>query len=251
MPLPDRPPPAAGVITGHRELVLWRAGVPVLVAKVEQYAERAVTTPHGILVLGPRKAVLVRPGGEQVLLATVPDSKIALSADGRQVAIAGVDLSDQPKFVLCLADLASGSVASVECLAMPSVDALRDSVVYYRVRTRNQDRRAAMAWAPGNAPVPSPPPTRPGPGVAAALADAPGSYVVTGTEGTPLTETGMRFGPHIAPGGRWLYDFRRHPGHPVRGRSPRRCCRSVASLADPGRMRHRAGRQSPQTPWNG
>jgi hypothetical protein len=78
----------------------------------------------------------------------VPDSKIALSADGRLVAIAGVDLSDQPKFVLCVADLADGSIAGVECLAMPSVDALRGGVVYYRARTGDQDGRADLASAP-------------------------------------------------------------------------------------------------------
>lgn len=208
--LPDGSPPAAGVITGHRELLVWQDGAPVLVAKVEQYAERAMTTPYGILVFGPRKAVLVRPDGEQVLLAAVPDSKIALSADGRQLAIAGVDLGDQPKFVLRLADLADGSVSSLECLAMPSVDALREGVVYYRVRTGDQDKRAAMAWAPGSAPVPAPSPARPGPRVAAALADGD-AYVLTGTEGTPLTETGMRFGPYLSPGGRWLYGFRQRP----------------------------------------
>jgi hypothetical protein len=183
----------------------------VLVAKVEQYAERAITTPHGILVLGPRKAVLVRPGGEQVLLATVPDSNIALSADGHQVAIAGVDLSDQPKFMLRVADLADGSVSSVECLALPAVDALVDGVVYYRVRSGDQDGRVAMTWAPGSPPVPAPSPARPGPRVAAALSAAAGPYVVTGTEGTPLTEAGLRFGPHLAPGGRWLYGFLQQP----------------------------------------
>jgi len=43
--LPDGPPPAAGIITSNRELVVWRAGVPEVLAKVEQYAERAVATP--------------------------------------------------------------------------------------------------------------------------------------------------------------------------------------------------------------
>jgi hypothetical protein len=210
-PLAEGAPPAAGVITGHRELVVWHADACVLLAKVEQYAERAVTTPHGILVLGPRKAVLVRPDGEQVLLATVPDSRIALSADGRQVALAGVDLSDQPKFVLYLADLADGSVSSVDCPAMPSVDALRHGMVYYRVRTGAQDERTALAWAPGSAPVPAESPARPGLRVAAALAAADGSYVVTGTDGTPLTETGMHFGARLAPGGRWLYHFKQRP----------------------------------------
>jgi hypothetical protein len=46
--------------------------------------------------------------------------------------------------------------------------------------------------------------------VSAALAAGSG-YVVTGTEGTPLTETGMRFGPYLSPGGRWLYYFRAQP----------------------------------------
>ncbi|MBV8348006.1 MAG: hypothetical protein JOZ49_10870 [Mycolicibacterium sp.] len=209
--LPDGPPPAAGVITGRGELVIWRAGVPVLLAKVEQYAERAVTTPYGILVLGPRKAELVRPDGAQVLLAAVPDSKIALSSDGRHAAIAGVDLSDQPKFVLCLADLAGESVASVDCLAMPSVDALRDGVTYYRVRTGDQDRRAALAWTPGSAPVSAQSPARPGPQVAAALAASGGPYLATGTDGTPLTECGLHFGAQLAPGGRWLCGFEQHP----------------------------------------
>jgi hypothetical protein len=186
----------------------------VLVAKVEQYAERAVTTPYGILVFGPRKAVLVRPDGEQVLLVTVPDSRIALSADGRRVAIAGVDLPAditlRPRFVLYVADLADGSVSGVNCLAMPSVDALVDGIVYYRARTGDQDKRAAMSWTPGGDPVPAASPTRPGPRVAAALAEAD-PYIVTDTEGTPLTASGMRFGARLSPGGRWLYRFRRQP----------------------------------------
>jgi hypothetical protein len=174
--------------------------------------------------------VLVRPDGEQVRLAGVPDSAIALSADGRQVAIAGVDfpadITARPRFVLYLADLADGTVRGTECLAMPSIDALRDGVVYYRVRTGDQDKRAAMAWAPdggpdgdpdgdpggglGAEPVPMLPPGAPGPRVAAALA-AGDPYVVTGTEGTPLTEIGMGFGARLAPGGRWLYKFTRQP----------------------------------------
>lgn len=208
---PDGPPPAAGVITGRRELLTWQNGKPDLVAKVEQFAGRAVTTPHGILVLGPRTAVLVRPDGERVPLATVPDPRIALSPDRRQVAIAGVDLTGKPAFTLWLADLSDGSASSLTCLALPSVDALRAGTVYYRVRTGDQDKRASMAWTPGSEPVPAESvPGRPGPRVAAALANG-GSFVLTGTEGTPLTETGMRFGPYLSPDRRWLYGFRQRP----------------------------------------
>jgi hypothetical protein len=200
------------VITGHRELLAWQDGAPCLVATVEQYAERAITTPHGILVFGPRTAVLVRPGGEgrggeRVRLAGVPDSAIALSGDGRLVAIAGVDfpadITARPRFVLYLADLSDGTVRGTECLAMPSIDALRDGVVYYRVRTGDQDKRAAMAWEPGRNPVPGLPPGAPGPRVSAALA-AGDPYVVTGTEGTPLTEIGMGFSARPARAGRAL-----------------------------------------------
>jgi hypothetical protein len=214
MPFPEGAPPAAGVVTGHRELLTWQSGAPCLVATVEQYAERAITTPHGILVFGPRTAVLVRPGGEQVRLAGVPDSAIALSADGRLAALAGVDfpsdVTTRPRFVLYRADLADGTVRGTECLAMPSIDALRDGVVYYRVRTGDQGKRAAMAWEPGQEPVPGLPPGAPGPRVSAALA-AGDPYVVTGTEGTPLTEIGLGFGARLAPGGRWLYTFSRPP----------------------------------------
>ncbi|MCL2582100.1 MAG: hypothetical protein FWE35_06565 [Streptosporangiales bacterium] len=182
--LRDGPPPAAGVITGNRELLTWKDGHPEVVAKVEQYAGRAVITPHGILVIGPRTAVLVGPDGTQSLLATVPDPRIALSEDRRRVAIAGVDLTGKPKYMLWTIDLADGTVSGEEHPALP---------------------RAALEETP---------PQWPGPRVAAAMGDGD-SFVLTGTEGTPLTEAGMRFGPYLSPcfpgGRRWLYGFRQRP----------------------------------------
>lgn len=167
------------MITGRRELLVWRAGRPAVVARVEQYAGRAVATPHGILVLGPRTAVLVRPSGEQELLATVPDPHIALSADRSRVAIAGVDFTGKAAYMLWTIDLASGAAVAEEHPRLP---------------------RAVL---PGEGAVP-------GPAVAAALADGD-SYVLTGADGEPLTESGIRFGPYLSPDGRWLYGFRSRP----------------------------------------
>lgn len=179
--LPDGPPPAAGVITGRRELLVWRSGAPEVVARVEQYPGRAVTTPYGILVIGPRTAVLVRPDGSQALLATVPDYRIELSPDGRRVAIAGVDLSAKPRYLQWTVDLADESVSTLEFPSLP---------------------RAELP--------PEASPGRPGPRVAAALADG-GSFVLTDAEGEPLTSSGMRFGPYLSPDRRWLYGFSQRP----------------------------------------
>lgn len=181
---PEGPPPAAGVITGDRSLIVWRDGAPVLVAKVEQYAGRAVATPYGIVVIGPRTAALVRPDGSQAVLATVPDPAIALSADGRQVAIAGVDLSGKPKYMLWTIDLADESVSGLEFPSLP------------RAVLPSGVRSSGVAV--------------PGPRVSAALA-APDAFVLTDAEGTPLTEGGIRFGPYLSPGGDWLYAFSQRP----------------------------------------
>jgi hypothetical protein len=107
--LPYGPPPAAGIVTSNQELVVWRAGLPAVLATVERHAERALATPYGIVVIGSKLAVLVRPNGEQLELAPSPESRAVLSDDGQYIAIASSKLGRRPKFGLYLANLVDGS----------------------------------------------------------------------------------------------------------------------------------------------
>jgi hypothetical protein len=213
-PLPYGPPPAAGIVTSNQELIVWRAGLPEVLAKVERYAERALATPYGIVVIGSKLAVLVRPDGEQRELAPSPDSHAVLSADGQHIAIASSKLGRRPKFGLYLANLADGSAEVLDLPDFFSVDALHDGVVRYGLA--GDDGPACFSWAPGASPAIAPclegeidrlsgtrlTVTEPREFLA-------GDYLVTRPDGTELTVK-RRYDAQesqLSPGGRWLYDF--------------------------------------------
>jgi hypothetical protein len=208
-PLPEGPPPAAGIITSRRELVVWRAGGPEVLAKVEQYAERAVATPYGIAVIGSKRAVLVRPDGEQLELASDPDFRVALSEDGRHLAIASIKFGRRDKFRLCLADLADGSAQVLDCPDNFSIDSLRGGVVTYGMYA--DDEPACFSWAPGRAPWRVPYQEREVDRLTGTYLSRtePGDYLITRPDGAELTVP-RRYDAQdsrLAPGGRWLYDF--------------------------------------------
>ena len=207
--LPDGPPPAAGIITSNRELVVWRAGVPEVLAKVEQYAQQAVATPYGIAVIGSKRAVLVRPDGEQLELASDPEFGVALSEDGRHLAIASIKFGQRDRFRLCLADLADGSAQVLDCPANFSIDSLRGGVVTYGMPVGGEP--AGFSWAPGRAPWPVPYQEREVDRLTGTCfcRTEPGDYVITRPDGSELTVP-RRYDAQdsrLAPGGRWLYDF--------------------------------------------
>ena len=213
-PPPGGPPPAAGIITSNWELVVWRAGLPEVLAKVERYTERAVATPYGIAVIGSKRAVLVRPDGEQLELAPDPDFRVALSADGRQLAIASIKFGRRPKFRLCLADLADGSAQALDCPEIPGIDSLRGGVVTYGMPVG--DEAGCFSWAPGRAPRPVP--CQEGEtdrltGTRLSQAETrdlhAGDYLISRPDGAQLTVP-RRYDAQdsrLAPGGRWVYDF--------------------------------------------
>ena len=212
--LPDGPPPTAGIITSNRELVVWRAGVPGVLAKVGQYTERAVATPYGIAVIGSKRAVLVRPDGAQLALAPDPDFRVALSEDGRHLAIASIKFGRRPRFRLYLADLADGSTQALDCPDTFNIDSLRGGVVTYAMPAG--DEPACFSWTPGRTPWPAP--YREGEidrltGTRLSQTEPtgflPGDYLITRPDGTELTVP-RRYDAQdsrLAPGGRWLYDF--------------------------------------------
>ncbi|HEV2242565.1 MAG TPA: hypothetical protein VGR98_16095 [Streptosporangiaceae bacterium] len=207
--LPDGPPPAAGIITSSSELVVWRAEVPEVLANVEQYTWRAVATPYGIVVIGSKRAVLVRPGGEQIELAPDPEPYVALSADGRHLAIASVKFGRRDKFRLYLADLADGSAEILDCPENFSIDSLRGGVVTYGMYVG--DEPGCFSWAPGRAPWPVPYRQREVDRLTGTSLSRtePGDYLIIRPDGAELTVP-RRYDAQdsrLAPGGRWLYDF--------------------------------------------
>jgi hypothetical protein len=212
--LPYGPPPTAGIVTSNQELVVWRAGVPEVLAKVERYAERALATPCGIVVIGSKLAVLVRPDGEQLELAPSPGSHVALSGDGRHIAIASSKLGRRPKFGLYLANLTDGSAQVLDLPGFFGVDAVHDGVVRYGLA--GDDGPECSSWAPGTSPSRAPCLEGEIDRLSGARVTAAeprelhaGDYLVTRRDGTKLTVK-RRYDAQesqLSPGGRWLYDF--------------------------------------------
>ena len=212
--LPYGPPPAAGIVTSNQELVVWRAGMPEVLSTVERDAERALATPHGIVVIGAKLAVLVRPNGEQLELAPSPDSQAVLSGDGQYMAIASGKLGRRPKFGLYLANLVDGSAQVLDLPGFFSVDAVHQGVVRYGLA--GDDGPACFSWAPGTSPASAPclegeidrlsgarvTVTEPSESLA-------GDYLITRRDGAKLTVR-RRYDAQqsqLSLGGRWLYDF--------------------------------------------
>jgi hypothetical protein len=214
-PLPDGPPPAAGVVTSNRELVVWRAGAPVVIGRVERGANRALATPYGIVVTGPKLAVLVRPDGGRLELAPDPNWRVALSADGRHIAIASARYGRRPRFGLYLADLTDGSAQALDLPDPVEVQGLVHGAVRYCLES-DGDGPAGFAWTPGSAPVPAP--YLEGEfdrlsGARLTMTEA-GASQVTRRDGTELIvehSQGADEWVHLSPGGRWLYHFSRYP----------------------------------------
>jgi hypothetical protein len=215
-PLPDGPPLATGIVTSNRELVVWRAGAPEVLARVERGARRALATPYGIVVTGPKLAVLVRPDGEQLKLAPDPGWRVALSADGRHTAIASAKYGRQPRFGLYLADLADRSAQSLDLPEPVEVQGLVHGAVRFCLESGDADP-TGLAWTPGSAPVPAPyleGETDRLSGACLTVTEA-GTFRVTRRDGAELIVEHPH-GPdewvHLSPGGRWLYHFSRYPG---------------------------------------
>ncbi|HEX5293398.1 MAG TPA: hypothetical protein VFX25_31375 [Streptosporangiaceae bacterium] len=213
-PLPAGPPPRAGIITANRELVAWRDGVPEVLATVEQYTEAALATPHGIVVIGSKRAVLIRPGGAQVVLTPDPDHRTALSEDGRHLAIASHTLGRRPRFRLYLADLADGSAQVLDCPDWLEVQSLRGGQVTCSLS--DGQGHAAFSWSPGREPEPVPYRDHLVDRITGTvLSEAEpreflaGDYVITGPDGRSLTVGRLRDAQQsrLSPGARWLYDF--------------------------------------------
>jgi hypothetical protein len=210
---PDGPPPAAGIITSGRELVVWRAGVPEVLGLVERHADQAVATPFGVAVIGSKRAVLIRPDGAQAELAPDPDARVALSEDGRHLAIASSTFGRRPQFRLYLADLADGSAQVLDCPDVVSIASLRGTLVTYGVA--DEDEAGCFSWTPGQDPWPVPWPAGEIDrltGTCLAQTES-GDYVITRPDGTGLTVARQYDAQDsaLAPGGRWLFDLWHEP----------------------------------------
>ncbi|WP_410672114.1 hypothetical protein [Amycolatopsis sp. cmx-4-68] len=149
-------PPRAGVVGGNGDVIVWRAGEPVVLGHVpDEYRYRAHETPVGIAVAtsgGP--GTLVRWDGRTERLPADLGTSPVRSADGR--FLAGVEHHvgrrswDRPH----LLDVTTGEVAS-----LPRTDELTrralavvDGALYYTDGAHAGSR--TFRWRPGTDPEP-------------------------------------------------------------------------------------------------
>ncbi|MGW3963682.1 hypothetical protein ACWED2_27960 [Amycolatopsis sp. NPDC005003] len=207
------PPPRAGVVGGDGEVIVWRAGEPVVLGRVpDRYRYRAHETPVGIVVAtsgGP--GMLVRWDGTTERLPADLGTHPVRSADGR--FLAGVEHHvgrrswDRPH----LLDVTTGEVAS-----LPRTDELTrralaviDGALYYADGFHTGSR--TFRWRPGTDPEPL------APGLCQ-IDPLSGTALERGTDGvfrhdpagtrTPLPADRQY---ELAPGGELLYAFQYAP----------------------------------------
>jgi hypothetical protein len=205
------PPPRAGVVTGAGEVVVWRAGEPVVLARLDGKAPlRAVESAHGILVLGPGEPnLLVRPDGGVEPLGDELSHHVALSSDGRHLAIPEQRYGRWPRHRLHLVDLAGGSRQTMPWDESQDFHVLgqHEGAVYvqhhYPIRT--------MRWRPGTPPEPLGHDLRElDPVSGTALAADRDGLVVIAPDGT-RRRLALDAAATLAPGGQSLYSYRYSP----------------------------------------
>lgn len=211
-PLLVAPPPAAGIITGHQELVVWRDGQPVVLGRVRQYS-RALETPFGIVIINAKLAALIRPDGQRLELTSRADWRTGLSGDGRYLAIGWGKDGRRPEFRLYLADLADGSSQVVNVPGPLQIDTVGAGWVSYHLAPRGEgDPEGSFTWTPGTSPAPAPGPRRETDRISGAVrTETPTRGArITRPDGTELVVERQYSAEELlwSPGGRWLYSVR-------------------------------------------
>jgi hypothetical protein len=144
-------PPRSGIVTTSGTLVIWRDGAAEVLAEVSGDVQRAVATPHGVVVLGLSRCVLVRPDCRAEVLATNTDFRGAVSADGRYLALAQARYGRRPTFSLQVIDLADRSAQILRWPENPTVAGVYGDTVYF-----SSDKAGGLRWIPGSDPEPLP-----------------------------------------------------------------------------------------------
>jgi Family of unknown function (DUF6042) len=208
-------PPRAGLVSAGGDVVVWRDGEPIVLARLpDRQPHRALETAYGIVVLsfGERRgAVVIRPDGRVDALGAELAPQLARSEDGRHLAVNESGGGRRRWSRLHLVDLADGSRQTMpgrddEC---HHVVALHGGVVYFQA---GHALTGTVGWSPGADPellqhhVDQIDPLS---GTRLAHDDQPGVLVV-GPDGTARR---VMIDPRVglAPGGERLYAYRHSP----------------------------------------
>ncbi len=203
-------PPRAGIVTESGDLVVWRSSGPEVLASLSGEVLRAIDTPYGIAVFELAQVVLVRPDREPEVLAADPDPRVALSADGRYLALSTSSWGRRPKSTVLVFDLADGSSQSLQLRGTASIAGLYDGAVYVA-----GDDGSGVRWTPGRDPEPLPwPPRTVDPLTGAVLiegqAEGLDGWLVVGQDGE-RHHVRVTSNADLALGGTHLIDFRYQP----------------------------------------
>src|SRR6266511_1243407 len=215
----DRPPlgepPRAGFVSATGDVVVWRGGEPVVLARLpEGSTYRALESAYGIVLLrfgDQAPPVVVRPDGHVDALGAELAPRVALSEDGRYLAVDESHHGRRSWSLLHLVDLADGSRQTMpwDEDAFFSITAVYGGVVYFQ---GGRAQSVSMRWSPGSDPEPSQhrlDEIDPLSGARLAHDDQPGVLVVRpdGTARRVLVAAGVA----LAPGGERLYAYRYSP----------------------------------------
>lgn len=205
----DGAPPRSGIVTSAGDLVVWRNGACVVLARSPLgEVNRAMETDFGIVLLSFEGAALVRPDGRTDTLASRIDFCTALSEDGRHLAVSESHYGKRPRSRVHVIDLSDGSQQTLD---WPGGD-LRIVGLHGGAVSFATDQGASMRWAPGSEPGPLPYELRaidPLTGIALAEGGASGPLVISPDgehRNVPVTQLA-----ELAPGGTRLYDLRYEP----------------------------------------
>ncbi|MFE3173044.1 hypothetical protein ACFXPA_39945 [Amycolatopsis sp. NPDC059090] len=149
-------PPKAGFVSGDGTVVVWRAGEPVVLGRVEsEYRYRAFETLAGIYVAGSgEQGQLIDWTGAAVEVPVDLGTLPVRSVDGRYLAGVQTHVGRQTWDQVHVFDVAAKEVWSLpksEKLTR-SVLGIHDGSVYFTT-TSGYQTRTASRWTPGQEPV--------------------------------------------------------------------------------------------------
>ncbi|QRP44751.1 hypothetical protein [Amycolatopsis sp. FDAARGOS 1241] len=207
-------PPRAGFVAGDGTVVVWRAGEPVVLGRVDSdYRYRAFETPAGIYIAASAgQGQLVTWAGARSRLPVDLDSRPVRSADGRHLAGVQVHTGRHPWDQVHFFDVTTEEVWSLprsEGLTRYVVG-IHDGAVYFSTRS-SSGAFTSSRWVPGREPVALASPVH-------RLDPLSGATVREEAEGmTVFTASGERRQTldtqpgRFVPGGASLYSFQHTP----------------------------------------
>ncbi|GAA2572974.1 DUF6042 family protein [Actinomadura fulvescens] len=205
-------PARAGFVSEDGELVVWRGGRPVTLARLPgECVDHALETAYGIVLhQAGHRAILVRPDGHVQHLADEPDHAFALAEDGRHLAVSrSHDGRRSSTHRLLLIDLADGSTTT---LPWPRARQIRLAAFHRGALYLTADDEDSLRLVPGAEPerLPyTPIQLDPLSGTLLAHSEEPGQLVIL-PDGT-RRQIRVHSAEGLAPGGSALYEFRYEP----------------------------------------